>query len=242
MTMRKNWTMRAAVLLLALVLISSCFVGGTFAKYVTAGDSSDTARVAKFGVTITANGTMFAKEYDIDDEDVKGTITESVVSSGVKDAENDTRDNLVAPGTKGNMTSITLSGTPEVAVEVKYTAEVTLSNNWTAKAGDDAEASYYCPLKITVGDKTYFGMDYASAAAFAADVKMAIDGYTAQYAPNTDLSKQEVKTPVVSWAWDFNGDGVKQTDVKDTYLGDQAAHNNAATVTIAIATTVTQID
>lgn len=241
MTMRKNWTMRAAVLLLALVLISSCFVGGTFAKYVTAGNSSDTARVAKFGVTITANGTMFAKEYDTDDKDVKGTITQSVVSSGVKDAENDTRDNLVAPGTEGNMTSVTLSGTPEVAVEVKYTAEVKLEN-WVAKASDDAEASYYCPLKITVGDTTYFGMDYASDAEFAAKVKEAIDGYTAQYKPNTDLSKQEVKTPVVSWAWDFNGDGVKQTDVKDTYLGDQAAKDNAAKVTIAIATTVTQID
>ncbi len=29
---KKNWTLRAAVLMLALVLITSCFVGGTFRK------------------------------------------------------------------------------------------------------------------------------------------------------------------------------------------------------------------
>ena len=34
MTSKKHWTLRAAGLLFALVLITSCFVGGTFAKYV----------------------------------------------------------------------------------------------------------------------------------------------------------------------------------------------------------------
>ena len=47
MTSKKNRTLRAAVLMLALVLITSCFVGGTFAKYVTSGDAGDNARVAK---------------------------------------------------------------------------------------------------------------------------------------------------------------------------------------------------
>ena len=46
MTSKKNWTLRAAVLMLALVLITSCFVGGTFAKYVTSGSGTDSARVA----------------------------------------------------------------------------------------------------------------------------------------------------------------------------------------------------
>ena len=49
MILKNNRTMRAAVLLLALVLITSCFVGGTFAKYVTSGDAADLARVAKWG-------------------------------------------------------------------------------------------------------------------------------------------------------------------------------------------------
>ena len=58
--------MRVAGLLLALVLVTSCFVGGTFAKYVTSGGGTDHARVAKFGVTVkaTGNDTMFATQYD----------------------------------------------------------------------------------------------------------------------------------------------------------------------------------
>ena len=32
--MKKNRTMRVAALLLALTLMTSCFVGGTFAKYM----------------------------------------------------------------------------------------------------------------------------------------------------------------------------------------------------------------
>lgn len=60
-TKKTGKTMRVAGLLLALVLVTSCFVGGTFAKYVTSGTGTDSARVAKFGVEITANGTMFAK-------------------------------------------------------------------------------------------------------------------------------------------------------------------------------------
>ena len=74
MTSKKNWTMRAAVLMLVLVLITSCFVGGTFAKYVTSGSGTDSARVAKFGVTVTASGDLFAKEYATDDQTVVGTV------------------------------------------------------------------------------------------------------------------------------------------------------------------------
>ena len=129
--------MRVAGLLLALVLVTSCFVGGTFAKYVTSGEGADSARVAKFGVKITANGTMFAKEYATDDESVSGTIAKSVVSSDTS--------KLVAPGTKGNMVSMTLTGTPEVAVRVQYTATLTLNDNWK-----DADGKFYCPLHFKI--------------------------------------------------------------------------------------------
>lgn len=59
MTTKKHWTLRAAGLLFALVLITSCFVGGTFAKYVTSKSASDSARVAKFGVVIEAQDNRF---------------------------------------------------------------------------------------------------------------------------------------------------------------------------------------
>lgn len=232
MTKKKSGkTMRLAGLLLVLVLVTSCFVGGTFAKYVTSDEATDTARVAKFGVAVTANGSTFAETYATDDSTAT-TITDSVVST----------DKVVAPGTKGDMTKMTLSGTPEVAVEVKYEATVTLNDKWVG----DTSGSYYCPLIIKVGGTEIKGLDYSDATEFAAAVKTAIDGCTAKYAPGTDLSTTTVTVPSVSWEWPFEtgaDDNEKaENDVKDTYLGDQAVAGNAATITLEVKTTVTQIN
>ena len=84
--------MRVAGLLLALVLVTSCFVGGTFAKYVTSGDSTDSARVAKFGVTVKANGTVFAEEYEDPAEKTVTVKSVGAMTVGGKDYKN-----LVAP-------------------------------------------------------------------------------------------------------------------------------------------------
>ena len=245
MTKKKNVLMRSAGLLLVLVLVTSCFVGSTFAKYTVNGTGKDTARVAKFGVTVTAEGTMFAQEYDTDDENVKGTISKSVVSTTNADGK---KDKVVAPGTKGNMSSIALAGKPEVAVRVEYKVNTFALAGW--QTGDDAATTEYCPLVFTVGDKTYKigdnGIDTVDE--LEAAVKNAIEGCSQNYEANTDLSTANVKVPSVGWEWAFQGadNGASttayQTDAKDTKLGDRAAEGKAATVTLEIATTVTQID
>ncbi len=233
MISKKNWTMRAAFLMLALVLITSCFVGGTFAKYVTSGSGEDYARVAKFGVHVEASGDAFAKEYDAVNpqlEDYNGDlIAQSVISA---------EDDVVAPGTaKTNVVSISVTGTPEVAVTVEHVGKVEFNEHWVDKDGN-----YYCPLRITVGNETFYGMEFDSAEAFAAKIKEKIDSST-NYPANTNLTQDAVnKAPAISWAWDFAGTDGKQTDEKDTYLGDQAADNKAATIKITVSTTVTQID
>lgn len=227
MSVKKNWMMRAAVLMLALVLVTSCFVGGTFAKYVTKGEGSDTARVAKFGVEVTANGSMFAKEYD--DE----VVAKTVISS--------TEDKVVAPGTKGKMVSMTLTGTPEVSVRVSYDAtdKVVLSDDWKA-----ADGSFYCPLifkiKGTDGNLAIEGSTYTDKTKLQNAIVEAINSYSKTYAPNTDLSLIGNDALTISWEWPFSTSN--ENDVKDTYLGDQAAAGHAATVSIEVATTVTQID
>lgn len=238
MTSKKNWTLRAAVLMLALVLITSCFVGGTFAKYVTGGSGTDSARVAKFGVTVTANGDVFAKEYATDDEAVVGTIVKSVIST----------DKVVAPGTKsnGDFVAATVTGTPEVAVRVSYkldTAALQLEN-WK-----DGDGKFYCPLVFRVknndGNTVISGMDFQTADAMKAALVNAVAAYTKDYAPGTDLSGQAADTLTISWEWPFEtGTDTDKpaNNVRDTFLGDEAAAGRAATVSLTLATTVTQID
>ena len=238
MTSKKNWTLRAAVLMFALVLITSCFVGGTFAKYVTSGSGTDSARVAKFGVTVTANGDVFAKEYDTDDQTVVGTIAKSVIST----------DKVVAPGTEsnGDFVAATVTGTPEVAVRVSYkldTATLQLEN-WK-----DGDGKFYCPLVFKVktpdGNTVISGMEFQTAEAMKAALVNAVAAYTKDYAPGTDLSGKAAETLAISWEWPFETGAENDkpaNNVKDTFLGDEAAAGRAATVSLTLATTVTQID
>jgi len=224
--MRKNKVMRVASALLVAVLLSTCAISGTFAKYVTTASGTDTARVAKWGVAITANGTTFAKEYDTHDAGYAGTIAKSVIST----------DNVVAPGTGGDMASMTISGTPEVAVKVTYEADFDISSNWTV------DGTFYCPLIINVEGTRVDGKDYDAEADFEAAVENLINGWTKAYAPGTDLSGNDVKADSVSVSWEWPFSTSEENDVKDTWLGGQASADNAATVTLSIKTTVTQID
>lgn len=240
MSAKKNVTLRAAAVLFALALITSCFVGGTFAKYVTNGTGTDTARVAKFGVTVTANGTMFATKYKTDTPNVAGTIAESVISSG---AVNNI-DNVVAPGTEGEMLSMKLSGQPEVAVQVTYTPTIELNDEWK-----DANDNFYCPLQIKVNGTIVDGHGFTDKQEFVDAIVNAIVRHEKNnviYKAGTDLSTDTVgdNALAITWAWPFEStDGAgKSNDAKDTYLGDQAAKGHAATIKISVVTTVTQVD
>ena len=208
---RKNFAMRIAALLFILTMISTCAFATTFAKYVTSGTSSDTARVAKWGVTITQDASaLFAEKYEIHDTetDFAGALT--------VEAEED----VVAPGTSGTFTSLEVSGEPEVAVEVSYTATLTLEG-WLV-AGVD-----YCPIVFEINGEEVTG---ATMAELKANVEAAIAALSATYGPNTVLNDYLE----VSWSWAFEGND----DVKDTVLGDAGT----ATITLAVTCTVTQID
>lgn len=224
--MKKNKMMRIASVLLVAVILTTCAISGTFAKYVTSQTGSDTARVAKFGVAITANGSTFAKDYGTDDTGVVGTITKSVVS---------TTDKVVAPGTRGDMSKMELTGTPEVAVHVSYEGSFDISDNWTVEGG-----AFYCPLKIKFGDNVIDGATFDNAADFENAVNAKINAYSKDYPAGTNLNDFTADSLAVSWEWPFHKSD--ENDSKDTWLGNQAAAGNAATVTLTIKTTVTQID
>ena len=116
----KNRTLRISLILAILTLVTSCFMGSTFAKYVTNNTGADTARVAKWGISIDVSGFKgFQTSYAKDDSTfIKAD--ETVVAT----------ENVVAPGTTGTFGSFAVAGTPEVAVRVTYEATVVVSD-WT---------------------------------------------------------------------------------------------------------------
>ena len=240
--------MRVAGLLLALVLVTSCFVGGTFAKYVTSGTGADHAKVAKWGVKVTAHGEgdIFADKYD----QIAGKDDTVAVAGG--------KYKVIAPGTKKEDAAVVyLSGTPEVTVKVTYSAEnFKLTGKWAYNDGQTGSTDeYYCPLlfKITDGTTTKtidcMGDGMNSVSDVETAVKNAVKSFSATYAPNTDLSTKGNEGLKISWEWPFEGgEGSKQTDVKDTYLGDLAtatgvtSHDTIPAVYVEVTATVTQVD
>ena len=239
--MKKNMMMRLASVLLIAVLMSTCAISGTFAKYVTSDSGSDTARVAKFGVEVNNDGSLFLEDYAKNDSSYTlGTNTVESVDSW----------NVIAPGTTWSNTDVVLSGQPEVAVKVTYEiTTLTVSGDWK----DDLSVEYF-PIIFNVAGKDYYiGMDSTvdSIDTLIAAVKTAVAGYSKTYEPNTDLSTKATDALDITWRWEFDGAATGatlngyQTDERDTDIGDKAAKataGNELKIELAIKTTVTQID
>lgn len=234
--MKKNKMMRLASLLLVLVLMTSSVVGGTFAKYVTRGSAQDSARVAEWGVEVVATSDMFAKTYEKTDSSFS-LVTDTVISNGLHDTIND----VVAPGTKkDDASAITITGTPEVATRITYSATVTL-DGWVAP-----DNTFYCPLIFTLTNKEdavlakITGANYNSAAELKDAIENAVAGFSGEYYPNTVLGNQPKTELHLAWEWPFSLS--EELDVKDTYLGDQADDGNYATVDVKLNVIVEQVD
>lgn len=80
---------KLAALLLVLTLVTTCFVSGIFAKYVSEGEGEDAARVAKWGVKVEIAGDGFKTTYgkdevnaNVDGPTVVSSTTEKVVAPG----------------------------------------------------------------------------------------------------------------------------------------------------------------
>ncbi len=217
--MKRMKSMRVAAVLFALVLITSAFAGNTFAKYVTKGEGTATARVAKFGVVVTADeNDFFKKSYATDNK---------TLYSGDFSVKN-TSDNLVAPGTSGNAIKFSISGTPEVAVDVAvsftdaedvFLLKGKYTNDTTADPTDSysLDADYY-PVLFTLtkdGTKKVEDGTLQDVIDYFQDDTNGLNG---QYDPGANLGTTFGEFEI-SWKWTFDG----VDDIADTILGNLAA-------------------
>lgn len=132
-TMKKNTMMRVATVLMVAVLLTTCAISGTFAKYVSEASASDTARVAKWGWGTTSVA------IDLFD-DVYGDTVDS--SDGA---------NVIAPGTS-KTSAITWTPDATFAPEVDYAltftaagtipAEIEQELDWTLSVNGATETKY----------------------------------------------------------------------------------------------------
>ena len=238
--MKKTNLTKAILLLLCLCLVTSSFVGSTLAKYVTTANASDTARVAKFGVTVSTTGSLFDKYY----VDAAGGNTPGSTNMTVH-SYNDS-DTLVAPGTQNDTgMTFTVTGTPEVSVNVAFAVTVTddvFLKSITAPGGyldyttgnsttdTFAVASDYYPVVFTL--KNGAGTTLASGNLTA--IKTYLEGLNKTVAPNTNLASSSLGTNIdgtykLTRDWEFSADAAQ--DKKDTLLGNLQADSTLAAKT-----------
>ncbi len=228
--MKRINTTKLLVLLLSLCLITSSFVGGTLAKYVTTGEATDSARVAKWGITFadTASET-FSLTYDTNDSN--------------KDVYSIGGDDVVAPGTSGSAT-FQMSGQPETKYQVTMTMDEAINSDVFLVKGNyayPADAGYvgmniadtdfvttdsyltdakYLPIEYTVALTSTNGTITSSpngSYRTLAEVKTKLDAVKVDF----DANKGCDVSLTISWKWAFDN----QNDKMDTVLGDIIANN-----------------
>lgn len=230
--MKKNKMMRLASAMMVMTLMTTSVISGTFAKYVTQDSAQDKARVAKFGVVVEAEGTLFNDEYEKTSSIVGGEDTLSVVSKTEG-------ENVVAPGTE-NVGEITFSikGAPEVDVKVDfefidlgepYDNDIYLAASDADKYPDmttgDADAfaldETYYPIKYTLKrTKVDASEEVLCDGGNLSDLRTALTTAfaTTYFDANTDLGKEAHGEYTITWEWPFAGN-----DSADTLLGNLMA-------------------
>lgn len=188
--MKKNVFLKIAAVMLVLCLASTCAIGTTFAKYTTGDRASDTARVAKWGITVAVSGTLFGSSYEnkTNGNDIMAGISDSV------EAFNGT-DTIVAPGTE-NKTGfqVKITGDPEVeyAVDADLNGK-TISDIWLAKGSYAVMVLEYGVNENTNLNGLYVldGATYKPATTYVAG--------TAYYAAHDVVEVTEEKYYPVDW-------------------------------------------
>ena len=254
--MKRNVMMRLASFLLVAVLISTSAISGTYAKYVTEGSANDSARVAKWGVEFDNTSDLFKTEYTYDHAS-KGHFASWLYSVKSKNG-----DNVVAPGTTGNVYNLTTTGNPEVSYIVTFDVDETTLETIFLNENEEGTAVNYYPvafaLKIGENAVAIADRQATSLAAAIEGVAYFYEVTTEHYYCRTTADGAWIDcgttAPVLnlSWNWAFE----QSADTLDTMLGNLAADKTAylakytnladgdynLDVAVTVKATATQID
>jgi len=210
--MKKNTMMRIASTLLIAVLLTTCAIGATFAKYATAASAEDSARVAYWGF----NGTTFTIENLFTDN-----YTDVIA--------NDSSD-VIAPGTTGSSTFY-FKPQNETAPEVAYKITVDTEGSEIA---DELVANTNIQFKLDDGEWGTFAALLTAIEELSTE-EIAANNFDESWGATTE------HTVHWQWIINDVSDADDAQNIKDTELGNVLAAN-AATVKLVISILAEQVD
>ncbi len=200
------------ILELLIVIIVITFEG-TYAKYITSGKGSDSARVARWNINTTNNiKDLFASSYT--------NIIDGTEEQGV-----------IAPGTSGTY-FFTISGDVETSYTLSIVASGTDDVNGAIKEYNPIKYSFTKPNTGNDKDKkptiTIDGMTFEELKKAINDID---DGSQIHEA---GVLNGDIYT--IGWKWEADGD-----NEKDTLLGNLVSTENK-TINLSVNITATQVN
>lgn len=245
--MKKNTMMRLASVLLVCVLLTTSVISGTFAKYSTSVESSDSARVAYWGFqssnSIDLNGLFAAMYTNVDAQNDKDVIAPGTSGSATFAFAYDET-------VKANDSDLSMTG-PEVAYDFTITVEAScdeyiLNNKNIVWKLDDAG------VELTWAQLIAKIVELSGATSVTANengTTTATVRYSAGQLP-TEFATDDTEHTIY-WLWKYDGgtatydhDNDPNTaaltqDQYDTLMGNMAEMDD---VSIKITITATQAD
>lgn len=208
---KKRILTRVLIVIAALTLLSCCFLGSTFARYVTSESGSAQIGVAKWDVSVTPSA-------DLDVSTNKLSPSKDVfVSGNVRKHSTETLQ----------FASFTNSGDVDATVTLTLSANVSLKNT-------DGNAM---PLPATLGSESYKLTQADANAVFTLSLQLWTKAGITEIKPSTsgntvtytfDLPKGVTGTGndvcilqgTITWTSDISGDATGEADKRDTLLGE----------------------
>lgn len=137
---KDNRTVKFAIIVLALTMIALILVAGTYAKYTSTGNGSDSVKVAKWSFKVGDKDITTAEESFTFDlfktiKDSDGNANETDVKAG----------KIIAPGTSGEF-SLDIKNESEVNAKYSLKYTVTNSNNIPVEFSIDNGTSWVSAL------------------------------------------------------------------------------------------------
>jgi len=215
--MQKIRSLRSAAMLTIATLLTTCLIGGTFAKYVTAAAGTATARVACWGfsapATMTLSG-MFSSTY-------------THVSSD---------EAVIAPGTSGNVTfSFPYDETGSDAPEVAYEFEVSVD----ADIDDSITSNPNIQFALDNGSWTTWDNLVSAILALSGDAS-GKKTYEAGTLPEKFTKKDDVHKIYWQWVYEAAQEASAATvDGRDTGMGNGTTSGD---ISFTITITASQVD
>ncbi len=119
--MKTNKFMRIASVLLVAVVLTTCAISGTFAKYTSSTTANDSATVAKWSITLGG------KDIQTQKDEVTFGLFDTINDSDNENDETDVVDTKIAPGTAGSF-DLKVKNASEVTAKYTISFSAELNN------------------------------------------------------------------------------------------------------------------